>query len=131
MDSSLDHARRLRIPAPFIRESEVGLGQLVKRITSVFRIEPCEACLRRARALDGVVVFTPPRRARQVVFSSPCTRYKGSCTGTGGNQCVTAPVSLEPDALTVTQCCSGSFQYPWVEVCPGKEPTMGCSFCLF
>jgi hypothetical protein len=114
-----------------VREAEVGLGQLVSRVSSFFGIEPCDACLRRAQALNGVLVFTPHRHARKVVFSSNCTTYKGSCTGFGGNQCVTAPVSLEPDALTVTQCCSSRFQYPWVEVCPGKEPTMGCSFCLF
>jgi hypothetical protein len=114
-----------------LRDAEIGLGELVKRVTSFVRIEPCDACLRRARALDGILVFTPRQSAHEVVFSSNCTTYKGSCTGFGGNQCVTAPVSLEPDALTVTQCCSGRFQYPWVEVCPGKEPNQGCSFCLF
>ena len=119
-----------RIPLPW-RGQEVGLGELVKRITSAFGATPCEACRRRAAALDAIVVFTPRRATATVVRSSDCTTYKGKCTGTGGTQCVTAPTSIEPDATTITQCCSGSFQYPWVQVCPGKEATQGCSFCLF
>jgi hypothetical protein len=62
---------------------------------------------------------------------NPCTQYAGRCTGSGGRQCVTAPSSQSPDAITVTQCCSGSYQYPWVSVCPGQQAVRGCSFCVF
>jgi hypothetical protein len=121
------------MPAPkfFSPRIEIGLGQLVKRITSFFGVTPCEACLRRARVLDGVLVFTPQEQTVRVAFSSDCTTFKGACTGLGGTQCVTAPSSLEPDAPMITQCCSGRFQYPWVELCPGRAATQGCGFCLF
>jgi hypothetical protein len=60
-----------------------------------------------------------------------CRSFTGKCTGFGTRQCVTAPVSISPDATTIEQCCGGWFQYPWVEVCPGKEPRQGCGACLF
>jgi hypothetical protein len=60
-----------------------------------------------------------------------CQSFHGKCTGFGTRQCVTAPVSVSPDATTIEQCCGGSFQYPWVEVCPGQVPTQGCGVCLW
>ncbi len=122
--------RVLRMPRFLIRE-ELGLGELVKRVLAGFGVRPCAACGRRAQALDAMLVLSPSDHSHTVVYSSSCTTYKGKCTGFGGTQCVTAPDSLNPDALGVTQCCSGSFKYPWVELCPGQKATQGCSFCLF
>jgi hypothetical protein len=121
-------ARRIRLPW---RGQDIGLGELAKRITSILGVTPCDACQRRAAALDGMLVFVPRARSETIVRSSDCTSFKGKCTGFGGTQCVTAPSAIEPDAPTITQCCSGRFQYPWVEVCPGKPATQGCGFCLF
>ena len=51
----------LRIPG-FIKE-EVGLGDVIKRITYVAGIKSCGGCQRRAAALNRWLVFTP-RRSR-------------------------------------------------------------------
>jgi hypothetical protein len=119
---------RLPVPRVFLGREEIGLGDLVKAVTSRFGLAPCEPCLRRAERMNGVLLLV----SGNLVASSPCTTFKGACTGMSGErQCVTAPRSLEPDAPTVTQCCSGRFQYPVVEVCPGQEPSLGCGFCLF
>lgn len=62
-----------------------------------------------------------------------CNSYHGACTGSGTTQCVVGMSSYsDPSAPSVEQCCSGSFQYPWVEVCEGASaPTRGCGFCLW
>jgi hypothetical protein len=62
---------------------------------------------------------------------SRCQSYRGSCTGFGTQQCVTAPVAIAPDAPTTTTCCGGWFQYPSIEVCPGKPPASGCGVCAW
>lgn len=82
---------------------------------------------------DAVSADQSPPTQWALGGSSPCTIFKGSCTGTGsGPRCVTAPARIEPDAETVEQCCGSAFQYPWVEVCPGRsQPSMGCSTCLW
>jgi hypothetical protein len=41
----------VRLPH-FIVHEPVGLGQVVKRVTSAAGIKPCEPCERRARRLD-------------------------------------------------------------------------------
>jgi hypothetical protein len=61
----------------------------------------------------------------------PCWHFAGRCTGSGTRQCVVGPNSQSPDAITVTQCCTGGSQYPWIQVCPGQEVSIGCGFCLF
>ena len=48
---------RVRLPR-FISDDEIGLGDLIKRTTSYFGIQPCAACRRRADALNRWMVFT-------------------------------------------------------------------------
>jgi hypothetical protein len=50
----------LNIPG-FIKE-EVGLGDVIKRVTSAVGIKPCHGCQRRATALNQWLVFSPHRR---------------------------------------------------------------------
>jgi hypothetical protein len=47
---------RVRLPG-FITE-EVGLGDVIKRVTASVGIRPCGGCLRRAEALNRRVVFS-------------------------------------------------------------------------
>jgi hypothetical protein len=42
---------RVRLPR-FIVHEPVGMGQIVKRVTSAAGVKPCEPCERRARQLD-------------------------------------------------------------------------------
>jgi len=49
--------RRVRLPG-FIADEEIGLGDLIKRTTSYFGIQPCGGCGRRADALNRWMVFT-------------------------------------------------------------------------
>lgn len=48
--------RRVHLPG-FIVENDVGLGDAVKRVTSLVGIRPCSACERRAAALNRRFVF--------------------------------------------------------------------------
>jgi hypothetical protein len=50
-------AHRIRLPG-FIREEEVGLGDVVKRATYALGIKPCGGCEGRAVALNRWMVFT-------------------------------------------------------------------------
>ncbi|MCW5600038.1 hypothetical protein [Nitrosomonas sp.] len=63
--------------------------------------------------------------------SNQCNTFTDRCTGFGTRQCVTAPVSMTPDAETIEYCCDGWFQYPYIEVCEGEPPKRGCGFCLW
>jgi hypothetical protein len=56
-DKTLLTAHTLRLPG-FITDQEIGLGDLVKRITYVAGIKPCGGCERRAAALNRWMVFT-------------------------------------------------------------------------
>ncbi len=47
----------IRLPG-LITEDEVGLGTLLKRVTSAAGIAPCDDCETRAAALDRLIVFT-------------------------------------------------------------------------
>jgi hypothetical protein len=51
---------RARIPG-FNAETEVGLGDVIKRATSLARIRPCAPCSKRAASLNRWVVFTGRR----------------------------------------------------------------------
>jgi hypothetical protein len=51
---------RLRLPG-FIRDEDVGLGDLIKRATYVVGIKPCGGCERRAAALNRWMVFSGKR----------------------------------------------------------------------
>lgn len=48
---------RVRLPG-FIIEQEVGLGDLIERVTHAMGIEPCSGCRKRATALNRWMVFT-------------------------------------------------------------------------
>ncbi len=49
---------RVRLPG-FLVEEEVGLGDVIKRVTSTFGIQPCGGCERRAALLNRWLVFSP------------------------------------------------------------------------
>jgi hypothetical protein len=55
--NSKDEPLRVRLPG-FIRDEEMGLGDLVKRITYAAGIRPCGGCEARATAMNRRVVFT-------------------------------------------------------------------------
>jgi hypothetical protein len=48
---------QMRLPG-FITGEELGLGDVVKRVTSYLGIKTCGGCERRAAALNRWVVFT-------------------------------------------------------------------------
>ena len=52
--------RRVRLPG-FILDEDVGLGSVVKRVTSTFGIRTCGGCERRAAKLNRWLVFTGSR----------------------------------------------------------------------
>ena len=56
-DNSEHSPHRLRLPG-FITDEEIGLGDVIKRTTSYFGIQPCVGCGRRADALNRWLVFT-------------------------------------------------------------------------
>jgi hypothetical protein len=47
----------VRLPG-FILDEEVGLGSVVKRVTSAFGIRPCGECEQRAAMLNRWLIFT-------------------------------------------------------------------------
>ncbi len=54
---------RIRLPG-FIVEDEVGLGDLIKRITYASGITPCSGCNQRADALNRRIAFTSTKSKR-------------------------------------------------------------------
>ena len=48
---------QMRLPG-FITNEEIGLGDVIKRVTSYIGIKTCGGCERRAAALNSWVVFT-------------------------------------------------------------------------
>jgi hypothetical protein len=50
-------AYRVRLPR-FVRDEDIGLGEMMKRVTNKFGIRPCGGCERRAAALNRWLVFT-------------------------------------------------------------------------
>ena len=56
-DKSEHSTHRVRLPG-FISDEEIGLGDVIKRTTSYFGIQPCGGCGRRTAALNRWVVFT-------------------------------------------------------------------------
>jgi hypothetical protein len=51
---------RVRLPG-FVRDEDIGLGDLVKRTTASFAIKPCGGCERRAAMLNRWLTFTGHR----------------------------------------------------------------------
>ena len=56
-DKSGSKPWRVRLPG-FIDENEIGLGDVVKRVTYAIGIEPCRRCEKRAAALNRWMVFS-------------------------------------------------------------------------
>jgi hypothetical protein len=48
---------RVRLPG-FIRDEEIGLGDVVRRATYAMGVRPCGGCEARATALNHWMVFT-------------------------------------------------------------------------
>ena len=48
---------KVRLPG-FISDQQVGLGEVVKRVTYAAGVKPCDGCERRAAALNRWMVFT-------------------------------------------------------------------------
>jgi hypothetical protein len=48
---------QMRLPG-FITDGEIGLGDVIKRVTSYIGIKTCGGCERRAAALNRWIVFT-------------------------------------------------------------------------
>ena len=48
---------QVRLPG-FVRENEVGLGEVIKRATSATGITPCAPCEQRAAVLNRWLVFS-------------------------------------------------------------------------
>ena len=51
---------RVRLPG-FVSETEVGLGDVIKRATSLAGIRPCGSCHERAAGLNRWMVFSGRR----------------------------------------------------------------------
>lgn len=51
---------RVRLPG-FIAENEIGLGDVIKRVTDAAGIKPCGGCRRRATTLNRWLVFSGKR----------------------------------------------------------------------
>jgi hypothetical protein len=51
---------RVRLPG-FISDEDVGLGDVVKRATSMVGIRPCGGCIERAGRLNDWMVFSKRR----------------------------------------------------------------------
>ena len=55
--NSKANAFRVRLPG-FVRDEEIGLGDVVKRMAYAAGIRPCGGCEKRAAALNRRVIFT-------------------------------------------------------------------------
>ena len=53
----VDPPHRVRLPG-FIADGEIGLGDVIKRATSYFGIQPCRGCEHRSAVLNRWMVFT-------------------------------------------------------------------------
>jgi hypothetical protein len=47
---------RVRLPG-FVADEDIGLGDVIKRVTYAMGIKPCGGCERRAAALNNWMVF--------------------------------------------------------------------------
>jgi hypothetical protein len=55
--SGRDRATTVRLPG-FVSDEDVGLGDVVSRMTSAIGIRPCGGCQRRAAAMNRWLVFS-------------------------------------------------------------------------
>jgi hypothetical protein len=51
---------RVRLPG-FISDENIGLGDVIKRMTSTFGVAPCDGCAQRAATLNRWMVFSGGR----------------------------------------------------------------------
>lgn len=56
-EESVAQPHRVRLPG-FLVEEEVGLGDVVKRVTYAMGFRPCESCEKRVAGLNHWMVFT-------------------------------------------------------------------------
>ena len=49
---------RVRLPGFLIEEEEIGLGDVIKRVTYTMGVKPCSGCEQRAAALNRWMVFS-------------------------------------------------------------------------
>lgn len=52
----------IRVHFPFVMQDEIGLGDVVKSLTSKVVKKPCDGCQKRAAALNRLIVFTGQRK---------------------------------------------------------------------
>jgi hypothetical protein len=57
--SAASARHNVRLPR-FLTGEQIGLGDVVKRVTSAVGIEPCSGCERRAARLNAWMSFRPP-----------------------------------------------------------------------
>jgi len=60
VEQSQHQPYRVRLPG-FIADEDVGLGELIKRVTSAAGIKPCGGCQQRANTLNRWMVFSGKR----------------------------------------------------------------------
>jgi hypothetical protein len=60
-DTGAPSPYRVRLPG-FVSDEDVGLGEVIKRVTSAFGSNACGGCERRAAALNRWLVFSGRRR---------------------------------------------------------------------
>ncbi len=56
-NNSKNEPFRVHLPG-FIQDEQIGLGDVIKRVTFAAGIRPCGGCEKRASALNRRVVFT-------------------------------------------------------------------------
>ena len=59
-DDMQPRPRKVRLPG-FITDEQIGLGDVVQRVTYAMGIKPCGGCERRAAALNRWLTFTGRR----------------------------------------------------------------------
>jgi hypothetical protein len=57
-DKEERNSHRIRLPGFITNDDEIGLGDVVQRVTYAMGIKPCEGCERRAAAMNRWMVFT-------------------------------------------------------------------------
>ena len=56
-DGNESQPHRIRLPG-FIKEEEIGFGDVIKRVTYAIGIKPCTGCEKRAATLNRWIRFT-------------------------------------------------------------------------
>jgi hypothetical protein len=59
-DRAAQQPRAVRLPG-FVTGEEVGLGDVIKKATSMVGIRPCGGCIERAQRLNDRLFFVPRR----------------------------------------------------------------------